>query len=554
MAKDRGEIRGPENIEPGIDSQELARGIRGYKLNPKTFFNLTAIATLLLTSAGSCVEPTITPKPTDSTKPTPSETFVPTEKPTAEYKADIVDLTAFMENSAQASQIKEVYDAAFDVAKEMPEFLHSTPRIWTLAVNDFGPKIDGGLIIAQNQTTNENFIISAEITTGSETQVTIIKEKIFAEVVMGEAGQYQKIRYYYKEEDGSQTEFLRYDPENNINQSNYVYTMINGNEVALDGIGIYFGKIEDSTTGGKLLSLVPPGEDFYKNLPAGSVINTETRQITDSSGNVIYHYDGEWKKQPVLESGPSLEFSPLLPAVWSKEWTGKVGDLDIPIIIGLSEGVYNDKTPPLTPIKGVWMTQEGADAVADAFLRAAHYRYTKIMGNTATYEEYLDILKNQPHGGEVNLLITDNELDANGKATRREAFIDPRQGFSLLMTDKIDPKIGVKHDRNNTSFFGVDGQGRLLLGSDYFSRYDFNKVVTEFGVSTINSNFIISSFHIFSRFGYVNNVCFLNGNIDSTCGQQVPSQEYSDSWQLYRNKIEGMLSSKHYIPLWGLDR
>jgi hypothetical protein len=91
-----------------------------------------------------------------------------------------------------------------------------------------------------------------------------------------------------------------------------------------------------------------------------------------------------------LESGPSREFSPLLPAEWHKEWTGSVAGMDIPIIIGLANSVVHDGK---TPISEVWMTQEGTDAVADAFLRAAHYRYTVIMGNSATWEEYLEILK-----------------------------------------------------------------------------------------------------------------------------------------------------------------
>jgi len=255
-----------------------------------------------------------------------------------------------------------------------------------------------------------------------------------------------------------------------------------------------------------------------------------------------------------FESGPSLEFSPLLPAVWSKEWTGKVANMDIPIFIGLSEGVYNDKTPPITSIRGVWMTQEGLDIVADAFLRTAHYRYTEIMGNTATYEEYVDIRKNQPTGGEVNLLITDNELNSDGKPVRREALIDPRQGFSLLYTDKVAPKIGVKHDRNNTSFFGVDGQGRLLLASDYFSRYPFNKETFEFGVSTTNSQFIAGSFYVMDVFGYAENRCMVNGDIDSICGEQRHLKEVADWNQLYINKYTEMLSTGNFKPFWGLDR
>lgn len=552
MRKDRGETQGPENIEPGINSQDLVRGARGYRPNPKTLFNFAAITTLLATSASSC-EPTITPNPIDPTKPIATETFVPTEIPHAEYKAVELDITSLVEANPETvpQEYKYLQSTFFDLAKTMPEFTHFTPRIWSLSVSDNGPKIDESMILAQNQTTNEFYVLATITGSGVDSKTTFLEEKIYAEVTMGENGQVQNLSYYYLELDGTRKEFIRSNPENN---SRYVYTMADGSEVALDEIPIAVGGSEDSVGGKKLLSLVPPGEDFYKNLPAGSVVNTETGQITDSSGNVIYHEDGKWKEQPVLESGEALEFSPLLPAVWSKEWIGKVGDLEIPIIIGLAEGVFNDKKEPFTPIKGVWMTQEGTDAVADAFLRATHYRYTEIMGNTATYEEYLDILKNQPHGGEVNLLITDNELDANGKAVRREALIDPRQGFSLLMSDKIDPEIGVKFNRTEDVFFGVDGQGRLLFASDHFSRYQDYRDYIESGVNIKDYTFVWNNIDSVLFFSFVNNRCLVNGSVVGTCGEQSTPNEAKDWWQIEFNKYNIMRDSGYFKPSYGLEK
>lgn len=193
------------------------------------------------------------------------------------------------------------------------------------------------------------------------------------------------------------------------------------------------------------------------------------------------------------------------------------------------------------------MTQEGTDAVADAFLRAAHYRYTAIMGNDVTYEQYLEILK-QPTGGEVNLLI----MDEDG-VTRREAMIDPRQGFSLLMTDKIDSELGVKYNREYRGFFGVDGQGRLLLADDFFSKYDLNKVIILAGVSITNYSFVWSSFTPLTIFGYLENKCMASGN-SLPCGEAKNPPEAKEWWHLGLNKQNEMLANGKFEPFWGLER
>jgi hypothetical protein len=246
------------------------------------------------------------------------------------------------------------------------------------------------------------------------------------------------------------------------------------------------------------------------------------------------------------ESGQSLEFSPLLPAVWHKEWTGTVSGMDIPIIIGLSDGVVHDKTPPITPIYGVWMTQEGADAVADAFLRAAHYRYTTILGNTVTYEQYLDLLK-QPTGGEVNLLIMDND-----GVTRREAMIDPRQGFSMLITDTIDKKVGFKWDSSSYGFFGVDGRGRLLFALDHFSKFEFYVGQVIIGVSMLNHDFIFNNLAGLTSFASIKNECLVNGDYPSACGRLIAPPENVGWWKILFTREKAMLASGKIEPDFGL--
>lgn len=551
MRKDK-DIQGPENTNPGIDSRELAANVT--ELKPSVLPSLLAMV-LLLDNCGGGGGPVVIPDLQTKTPNTfvPTETPRPTEKPAAEYKALALDITSLVEANPEtiSQEYKDLQAYSFSLAKEMPEFVRFTPRIWSLSVADDGPKIDENLILAQNQTTNEFYILAAVTGSGVEAKTTLLKEKVYAEVVMGENGNFESLSYYYLELDGTRKEFIGSNPETN---GGYTYTMTDGNKVELDEVPIAIGGSEGPIGSKSLFSVVPQQENFYETLPKDAIINTQTGKI-ELNGETIYHYDGKWRVQPQLESGAPLEFSPLLPAVWSKEWTGKVGDLEIPIIIGLAEGVYNDITPPITSIKGVWMTQEGADAVADAFLRAAHYRYTKLMGNEISYEGYLEILKNEPHGGEVNLLITDNELDANGKAVRREALIDPRQGFSTIMTDKIDQEIGVKRDRINSVFFGVDGQGRLLMASDFFSHFDFTQKALVNKILINDYILVASTFNPIQDFAFLENKCMINGNSNANCGEPTyyPAQE-TGIFRILINKQELMVANSSFFIPWGIEK
>jgi hypothetical protein len=142
-------------------------------------------------------------------------------------------------------------------------------------------------------------------------------------------------------------------------------------------------------------------------------------------------------------------------------------------------------------------------------------------------------------------------MDEDGK-TRREAMIDPRQGFSLLMTDKIDSKIGVKYNNEYSAFFGVDGQGRLLSADHFFSKFDFRETIVK-GVSITNLHFINNSLAPISIFGYLENRCMTSGN-SLPCGHIKYPPEAEDWWQLKSNKMDEMIASGNIKPDFGLVR
>jgi hypothetical protein len=128
------------------------------------------------------------------------------------------------------------------------------------------------------------------------------------------------------------------------------------------------------------------------------------------------------------------------------------------------------------------------------------------MGNTGvTYEQYLELLK-QPKGGEISLII----LDTDGKTTR-PAMIDPRQGFSLLLTDKL--KMPVSTNGIFGDFFGVDGKGRLLFATNEARHWPYGYPKQDmFGVPIQDFEFLRAVFGAVLDFGFFSDKCLLNGD------------------------------------------
>jgi hypothetical protein len=159
----------------------------------------------------------------------------------------------------------------------------------------------------------------------------------------------------------------------------------------------------------------------------------------------------EWR-EPI-----SLEYSANFPAVWHERFEGKVDgyDFSIPITMGLTDEVVKH---PTHRIREVGMTQKGADAASWLVMHSFWGRYRDLMGNPeVTFAEYMELVKQGK--GQVEVFV----LEENGR-TWRTKLVDPRQGVSLVVTNKEQMPV---MERTGWGFFlVVDETGRLLFATN----------------------------------------------------------------------------------------
>ena len=233
-------------------------------------------------------------------------TLIPTHTaiPEPVYQFEVNDVTTMMEEQTPGNQVtQEEYETWYALAKEMSEFVRFTPRIWSLSVSDGGPKVDEIVNIAQNEETGKVYILDIVTGTGNETVRTIFKEEFFAKAEINSNSEYKYIKYYYRDLDENEVEFLRQDED-----GTYVYTMLNEEKINLDGYGLYFGSNENPVSGSKHLSLIPPTEILPANLADGTLIDMELRQISDYKNNLFYKYSEDSLNIVIVSSKFNEEF------------------------------------------------------------------------------------------------------------------------------------------------------------------------------------------------------------------------------------------------------
>jgi hypothetical protein len=269
-----------------------------------------------------------------------------------------------------------------------------------------------------------------------------------------------------------------------------------GRVVALDANNI---EIYELNAAGEWMMAVPvEWREFAQSLPEGARLDAEAGRVYDKLNNVLYVLDGEtneWR-EPIR-----LEYSANFPAVWHERFEGNVEGFgfSIPITIGLTDEVVKH---PTHPILGVGMTQKGADAAAWLVMHSFWGRYRDLMGNPdVTFEQYMQLVKEGK--GQVEVYV----LGENGK-TWRTMLVDPRQGVSLVLTNKEHMPVA---DNSIWGFFlGVDEAGKLLFATNkhqLFGKYD-----PQVYGSSLNRTFVADIFQdLAAAVGRTPNDCIQGG-------------------------------------------
>ncbi len=183
------------------------------------------------------------------------------------------------------------------------------------------------------------------------------------------------------------------------------------------------------------------------------------RRLVDGSNNIILVKKGDTWRVP-----ESLNYSPEYPAAFYETKTGSSDGFDIPITLGLSQDASKGRNFRFTEVH---MTQLGADDAASFFLGSCWGRYKNIMGHPdITYEQYLELVRQ----GKGNIEIYD-------VIHQTTVLIDPRQGFSLVITGGPNRNMPLRCLYNPGYYIRSDEKGRFLYATN--SAYDSYGLLTE---------------------------------------------------------------------------
>jgi hypothetical protein len=271
------------------------------------------------------------------------------------------------------------------------------------------------------------------------------------------------------------------------------------------------------------------------NTYQGYIIEDEygTRLVDETNSIILVGDEEGWK---VAES---KKYSEEYPAVFSETKIGKADGFEIPITIGLSANVKEgiDFT-----YSEVHMTQLGADDVASLYLHSAWKRYANIMHHSdVTYEEYLILLKE----GKGNIEILDS-------TSKEPVLIDPRQGFSLVITGDKTVEMPIRHADDFGSNYDSDNKGKLLWAGNFSYHYhhyskSFDSLVKK------NSWFLFDSVGVISWISVLPDKCMMNKSIEKTCGVITSPGLTTDLLSQFTKDAEDFFTGKSRDPLFSLN-
>lgn len=239
-------------------------------------------------------------------------------------------------------------------------------------------------------------------------------------------------------------------------------------------------------------------------------------RLVDELNNIILIKDGETWRVP-----ESLNYSSEYPAVFYETKIGEADGFSIPITIGLAQ---NAKEGVRFVFREVHITQIGADDLAAYYLFTAWERYNLVMKHpNVTYGEYLNLLAR----GKGNIEIIDS-------VTKKPVLIDPRQGFSVVLTGDETGKMPLKSYDYPGFYFGGDESGRLMFAINsawgYHTSVGINKNPH---IRNDNTLYLLSTFFQIGMIAIYPSSCMLNEMlIPSWC--KTP-EEPDDMTETFRN-------------------
>jgi hypothetical protein len=189
--------------------------------------------------------------------------------------------------------------------------------------------------------------------------------------------------------------------------------------------------------------------------PAPSVVPTASSTPTPSPSPTS-----------TVDLTPSLppEFPVNYPIEISHFYSAEISGMDIPVSIGVTQGLADRPSEPITDIQ---IAPDVVPLVADYFLKMCYHRYTQVEGHTDvnSFDQYKQLVADG--GGQVQLAAVDG-TDQNSKLALRT--IDPSQGFSMVFADE-NAAMPIRMSNLQSIYFGVDGNGRLLVAVQLPSSY-----------------------------------------------------------------------------------
>ena len=206
----------------------------------------------------------------------------------------------------------------------------------------------------------------------------------------------------------------------------------------------------------------------------------------------------------------SARFSKEYPTLWRESYTAKVGEMEIPIDIGLTYSIMHRTSEPITEIH---IAKDVVDMVGDYFMHTCFWRYTQLMDHPeVTYEQYLELVAKGE--GKVEFAAFDNDRDDQERA--ENTLVDPSKGFSLTFADE-DLRINMN---TNYSVDFVNSHGKIMMISNMESEillFQKETYAIELKPNTILANNLYRCIsRIFNIFGGGENRCLLLSTTDES--------------------------------------